>query len=104
MIQVIFTPLSVEMKGHAHYANAGQDIVCAAASAIAISLIQAIEKFVAKQDVIFTDDEGYLYFELKSEQQPAMTLLQSMKDTLNELATQYPKQIRVKENLIKWWN
>jgi uncharacterized protein YsxB (DUF464 family) len=98
MIQVVFTPLSVEMRGHAHYASAGQDIVCAAASAIAISLIQAMNKFVAAQDVVLNESEGYLYFELKQQQPTAVALLQSMKETLQELQSQFPKQIRVKEN------
>jgi uncharacterized protein YsxB (DUF464 family) len=97
MIQVTFTPLSVEMKGHAHYANAGQDIVCAAASAIAISLIQAMNKFVAKQDVVLEDDDGYLYFEITKLQPIAAALLLSMKETLQELESQFPKQIRVKD-------
>jgi uncharacterized protein YsxB (DUF464 family) len=98
MIHVVFTPHSVEMKGHAHYAQAGQDIVCAAASAIAISLIQAMNKFVAAQDVVLNESEGYLYFELKHPQSTALLLLQSMKETLQELQTQFPKQIRIKEN------
>jgi uncharacterized protein YsxB (DUF464 family) len=101
MIQVTFTPLSVEMKGHAHYAHAGQDIVCAAASAIAISLIQAMNKFVAKQDVILDEEEGYLYFEITKLQPIAVALLLSMKETLQELEAQFPKQIRVKDNPIK---
>lgn len=101
MIQVAFTPLSVEMKGHAHYANAGQDIVCAAASAIAISLIQAMNKFIAKQDVVLKEQEGYLYFEIVKLQPIAAALLQSMKETLQELESQFPNQIRVKENFIK---
>jgi uncharacterized protein YsxB (DUF464 family) len=85
------------MKGHAHYANAGQDIVCAAASAIAISLIQAMNKFVAKQDVVLEDDDGYLYFEITKLQPIAAALLLSMKETLQELESQFPKQIRVKD-------
>jgi len=98
MIHVTFTPTSVEMKGHAHYANAGQDIVCAAASATAISLLKAMEKFIAKADVILEEDEGYLYFEMTKLQPIAAALLQTMKETLKELETQFPKQIRVKEN------
>jgi uncharacterized protein len=101
MIHVTFTPMSVEMKGHAHYANAGQDIVCAAASAIAISLLKAIDKFIAKSDIVLDQDEGYLYFEMTKLQPIAAALLQTMKETLQELETQFPKQIRVKETPIK---
>ncbi len=101
MIDVVFTPTSVEMKGHAHYANAGDDIVCAAASAIAITILQAMESFIPKRDVVLQDDDGYLYFEMTTLQPIAAALLLSMKKTLQQLASQFPQEIRVKETPLK---
>lgn len=43
MIHVIYTPeeYSLEVSGHAGYAEAGKDIVCAGASALTMALMQS---------------------------------------------------------------
>lgn len=43
MTRIIYDPeeLSMEIRGHAGYAEAGRDIVCAAVSALAMTLLEA---------------------------------------------------------------
>lgn len=49
MIEISFQEDSITMNGHAHYAEPGKDIVCAAISALMFTLIDSIETL--------TDDE-----------------------------------------------
>jgi uncharacterized protein YsxB (DUF464 family) len=49
------------MTGHADYAPHGQDLVCAAASAVSIGTINAIEKLCRfTPDIVMSEDGGYL--------------------------------------------
>lgn len=45
-----------DAQGHAEYADAGMDIVCAAASALIINTINAIERFTDDETSVVTDD------------------------------------------------
>lgn len=47
MIRVIRLKDGIEVRGHAHYAEPGKDIVCAAVSALVQTLIQAVENLTA---------------------------------------------------------
>ena len=44
-------------KGHAGYAEEGQDIVCAAASILVINTINAIEEFTEDDASLISEDE-----------------------------------------------
>jgi uncharacterized protein len=98
MIKATFSATSFEIKGHANFADAGQDIVCAAASAIAISMVQAMSRFVAEDMVTIKESDGYLLFQVHQTNETIQILLKSMKDTLTELKDSYPKAIQIKEN------
>ena len=47
-----------QTEGHAEYANPGQDIVCAAVSALIITTVNSLEKFTEEQ-IEAEADEGY---------------------------------------------
>ena len=50
-----------ELSGHAGYAEYGQDIVCAAVSALSISAVNGLEHFLPQQpEVEVRDTDGYL--------------------------------------------
>ena len=51
-------------KGHAGYAEEGQDIVCAAVSALIITTVNSLEKFTEEQ-LEAEADEGYVSSILK---------------------------------------
>lgn len=50
-----------ELSGHAGYAEYGQDIVCAAVSALSISAVNGLEHFLPEPpEVEVRDSDGYL--------------------------------------------
>lgn len=48
--------LKLEMTGHAGYAEAGRDIVCAAASSLVSTLMLALNAQLSRQSDIYFDD------------------------------------------------
>ena len=52
-------------KGHAGYAEEGQDIVCAAVSALIITTVNSLEKFTEEQ-IEAEADEGYVSIHFKT--------------------------------------
>ena len=52
-------------KGHAGYAEEGQDIVCAAVSALIITTVNSLEKFTEEQ-LEAEADEGYVSIHFKT--------------------------------------
>ena len=49
-----------EVSGHSGYADAGEDIVCAAISALTINCINSIETFTNDEFLLDTDEEAVL--------------------------------------------
>lgn len=83
---------SVSLKGHAQYDVIGKDIVCAAASSIYITTINAILSF--DEDAIeYTDN---LVKNIKKDN-ITNVLLENMISMLKELESQYNKNIKIVE-------
>jgi len=49
-----------KMSGHANYANPGEDIVCAGASAVSLGMVNAIEKLTGVAPKAEQGKSGYL--------------------------------------------
>ena len=77
-----------QTEGHAGYAEAGSDIVCAAASVLVINTINAIEAFSDDQASLVSEEaEGFIHYELKnSPWKEADLLLKTMVLGLSEMA------------------
>ena len=96
MISVVITKhnenyISVALNGHAGYADAGQDIVCAAVSALVINTFNSIERFTDDDfSCDSAEDGGYMSMtftdDISSESQ---LLLDSMVLGLDEIHKQY---------------
>ncbi len=56
-----------ESKGHAEYAESGEDIVCAAVSALAYTLVNGILDIYPQEPEIVESEEGLLSLELSRE-------------------------------------
>ena len=55
-------------SGHAGYAEAGEDIICAGVSALVINTINSIDKFTSTEFVLNTDEEtGLIDFTVESD-------------------------------------
>lgn len=94
---------SYEITGHSGYAEAGEDIICAAVSVLAIETVNSIEKLASHRMIVKeADDEGgYLYAEtLKdlSEEQNYISqiLLKHLYYSLEDVAETYPTYVYIK--------
>ena len=87
-------------KGHAGYAEAGQDIVCAAVSALIITTVNSLEKFTDdKFDV--QEEDGFVSIHFRNDlSERGMLLMDSLLLGLTEIAGSYNNRyltVKVKE-------
>jgi len=85
----------IKIVGHAKYADYGKDIVCAAASSIVITSVNACLKLYPNS--LECIQESNLIITVNSDYNEVYLLLDNMISLLNELACQYPKNITIKE-------
>jgi uncharacterized protein YsxB (DUF464 family) len=89
------------MKGHANFAERGQDIVCAGASAVSFGIVNAIEALTKIRPYITQGEEGgYLRCELPEMEDAATAekvqlLLEAMLVSLQTIERDYGKYIRI---------
>ena len=77
-----------DMEGHAGYAEAGEDIVCAGVSVLTINTLNAIEKFADDRTSLVSDEsKGLIDYRLKGNPtREAKLLLDAMVLGLEEIA------------------
>ena len=84
----------IECKGHAGFADEGEDIVCAAISVLTINLLNSIEKFT-DDGIVITQDEkkGLITLEFKdTPSKEADLLMKSFELGVNSIFEQYGKK------------
>lgn len=81
------------VEGHAEFAEHGQDIVCAAASAIAQTALKGIKWFT---DVRFKVESGRLAAEVLHSNTKSDTIIKTMLMGLEDLALQFPDYVSIK--------
>ena len=93
----------LEVNGHAGYAEAGSDIVCAAVSTLTVNTINSVDQFT-KDTVTVTQDKERVVIGAAFEGEngalspEATLLLQSYEMGVSELAKQYDEiQVEIKE-------
>ena len=97
MIKVRYNQKFIKISGHADFNNYGKDIVCASASSIIYTTLNAILNINSKA-IKYTDAEEFK-IEVLSNDQITRKLITNMLDLLQELEKQYPQNIKlVKEN------
>ena len=92
--------ISFVSEGHAGYAEAGQDIVCAAVSALIITTVNSLEKFTDdKFDV--QEKDGFVSIHFRNDlSERGMLLMDSLLLGLTEIAGSYNNRyltVKVKE-------
>ncbi|WP_080146210.1 ribosomal-processing cysteine protease Prp [Marinilactibacillus piezotolerans] len=92
----------IEISGHAESGPYGQDLVCAAVSALSIGTINSLTELVQLDLEIEMDQEngGYLSARLPESQtdeqeQAAQTLLESLLLSLNSVQEESPEYIKI---------
>lgn len=86
----------VTLKGHALFADEGQDIVCASATTAVIVTANGIERLYGKDAITSKATSGMIQLvinEMKND--TIQILLANLIDSLQELEDQYPKNIKI---------
>jgi len=85
------------VSGHAGYARAGKDIVCAAVSVLTENTVNSIEALTEDRPEQFAvnEKEGFLYFRLKQVSRESALLLDSMVLCLQSIAEEYGKFLEI---------
>lgn len=97
--------VAFEVRGHARYADHGQDIVCAGTSAVAQTAVLGLEHF-ADGEVKLKIKKGYLYCALKDSlssvaRERGTIILQTMALGLEMIARSYPQNVQLVWESIK---
>lgn len=96
---------SFEVKGHAGYADPGQDIVCAGVSSVTVGTVNSIEALTGTV-MEARMKNGFLSAELPSGEEPACSdqvqlLLESMVLMLQGIADSYREYIQIHQQTTK---
>ena len=83
----------VKISGHASFAEFGKDIVCAAVSTLVTTTINNILT-LDNEAIKYVDKDGYILITNEGSEL-ADKLLNNMIEMLNELASDYPKNINI---------
>ena len=83
----------IKISGHSNFAEFGKDIVCAAVSSIVTTTINNILSLDNKA-IKYEDNDGYILI-TNEDNEIADKLLNNMLSMLNELAEDYPKNIKI---------
>lgn len=83
------------LSGHAGYADAGADIVCAAVSAMTNLVCNAAEAFGADAEVRQEEADAFVSYRLQRPCEEAVRLLNVFCAELKQLEKQYPRHVRV---------
>lgn len=98
MIKVDVSKKNIVISGHAMFDDYGKDIVCASASSIVITSINAILRIDDKA-LIYKMSKDKLSIEIIHETDVVKKLILNMIDLLKELEKQYKKNIQVTEEV-----
>lgn len=84
----------LSIRGHAHYAEIGKDIVCAAVSTLAQTLIYSIEELTADK-IKYVSKPGWVEIEHGELSEAAQLLVNSFFVGGQMIANNYPAYVRV---------
>ena len=89
--------VSIEISGHAEYAEAGRDLVCAAASSIGIGLCNAVDILTENADSRIEVEENRIKIEVMQPNESLQTILNTGVIQYQTLSEQFSEYIRVEK-------
>ena len=101
MITVRIAPLYIKIEGHARFAERGKDIVCAGASALAMTLYLTLKEKLEQgwlQDAVLACDNGNAELYALPHEPYALaikTMFEAFSNGLCAMAQAYPEYIKV---------
>ncbi len=90
-----------EVSGHAGYADAGQDIVCSAVSALTLNTANSLEALTSDEVIGEGGEDGYLKVTVPDPSPEAQLLLASLRLGLTDIRNSYASafiELRYKED------
>ncbi len=88
--------LGFSMEGHAGFAQAGEDTVCAAISSAAYLTVNSLTEIRGVSPLSLRVEEGGMFFRIESKDEPiCRDFLAGLKLHLKALEEQYPSCLRV---------
>lgn len=94
MIKVYVKKNNIVITGHAGFADFGSDIVCASASGIVITSINAALN-IDVNSLCYKEDVNKLTIDIKSDNDVILKIMENMLNMLSELANNYPKNVKI---------
>ena len=94
MIKVHINKNKIVIAGHANFNLYGKDIVCAAASSIVITSINACLK-IDKNSLSYEKEKDKFTIEVTSDNKNVLLIIENMIAMLEELALTYKKNIKI---------
>nr|DAZ02117.1 MAG TPA: YsxB-like protein [Caudoviricetes sp.] len=94
MIQVIIQPGSIQVIGHAKYAEPGKDIVCAGISTLVQNLVQSIEE-LTEDEISYIISPGTVDIQYGNLSDKARFLVDSFFIGVSMIADTYPDNVKV---------
>ena len=94
MIEVKIRPDEITLFGHANYAVAGPDIVCAGATALVQTLIRSIED-LTEDKIEYSISPGWADIKYGNLSEKAKTLVDSFFVGICMIADEYPDCVRI---------
>lgn len=95
MIKIKVLSDSITMSGHAEYDEYGKDIVCAAASSILTTTVNAILA-LENETITYENKDDTFSLRILKHTHTTDTLIKNMMHLLEDLENQYPENIRIK--------
>ena len=89
----------IDIIGHANYSEYGKDIVCSATSSIVITTVNAILSF-DKDYVLYEELPNKFIIKINEYNDIVSKLITNMLNLLKELEKDYPKYIKIKEEIL----
>ena len=85
----------VNISGHAGYSDKGYDIVCASVSTLTITIINVINELGYGYNIKnLNKNNGFLSFEIENANEIVEKIMKTFIDSLNDLQSQYPSNIK----------
>lgn len=84
----------ITVKGHANFADYGNDIVCAATSSIIITSINGLLR-LDDTCLEYKENDGFIHITILKDDMVTQTLITNMLELLKELEIKYSKNIKL---------
>ena len=94
MIKVRINKNKIIITGHALYDEYGKDIVCASASSIVITSVNACLR-IEENSLIYKEEKDKLTIDVISDNKNVLLIIENMICMLEELALSYKENIKI---------